>query len=216
MRRLQWYARHLAAQRRRPHHHPPGRWPRAGEAPSTGGLEPGQDPGAFPSVLQSRGALEDRDAGLDVTAERARAETEASPAVKDNPWGLSDEDDTDSAMKARLLKLMQEGGCERPNQVLEAAQRLLRDGLDSKSRGVNPADVLEIRRCGTTLIEVRRPSIHLWIICFDVSLSDSIILRMIKLCLILLCFPSFVSTLWCDRQDQYVPSRLPFLFQCSF
>lgn len=36
---------------------------------------------------------------------------------------------------------------------MEAAQRLLRDGLDSKSKGMSPEDLAIVRQCGKTFIE---------------------------------------------------------------
>lgn len=48
--------------------------------------------------------------------------------------------------------MMQEEGCHRPNAVLAAAQRLLLAGLDPKGQ-ISVQDVMEVRSCGTTLVE---------------------------------------------------------------
>jgi hypothetical protein len=84
---------------------------------------------------------------------RAKAEVEAAVNPEDNPWALTGEDDSsESAMKARVLRMMREGGCPQPNAVLEAAQRLMRAGLDPKG-SISTKDIIEVRSCGTTLIE---------------------------------------------------------------
>lgn len=76
-----------------------------------------------------------------------------------DPWGLgTDEEDyeSESAAKSRVLRMMREGGCPQPNVVLEAAQRLLRAGLDPKASSIDVKDILEVRGCGKTLIETFR------------------------------------------------------------
>jgi hypothetical protein len=84
---------------------------------------------------------------------RAKAEVEAAIDPGDNPWALTgDDDSSESAMKARVLRMMREGGCTQPNAVLEAAQRLMRAGIDPQGN-ISTKDVLEVRSCGTTLIE---------------------------------------------------------------
>ena len=83
---------------------------------------------------------------------RAKAEVEAAVNPEDNPWGLGEDDNSENAMKARLLRMMREGGCPQPNAVLEAAQRLMRAGLDPTGT-LSTKDILEVRSCGETLIE---------------------------------------------------------------
>lgn len=75
-----------------------------------------------------------------------------------DPWGLGPDEDyeSESAAKSRVLRMMREGGCPQPNAVLEAAQRLLKAGLDPKTRSIDVKDVLEVRGCGKTLIETFR------------------------------------------------------------
>ena len=83
---------------------------------------------------------------------QAKAEVDAAINPEDNVWGLEEDASTERAMKARLLRMMREGGCLQPNAVLEAAQRLLRGGLDPEG-SIAAADVLQVRACGSTLIE---------------------------------------------------------------
>ena len=144
MRRLQWYTQKLME---------------AEQQQRAGGVGSGSGIGD----LSSR-AWPTRDAGTGedstITANTSNSndaqiiQSEINAAVDpdDNPWGLSDDDASEAAIKARLLRMMREGGCPHPNAVLEAAQRLLRNGLDPNGR-IAPQDVLEVRSCGSTLIE---------------------------------------------------------------
>lgn len=139
MRRLQWYTRQLLEAERGG---PAGRveWPLSRQ-------DEGEDrpsftrPDSFPSSSTPS-----------AHAIRAKADVEAAVRPEDNPWGLQDDDLSESAVKARLLRMIKEGGCPQPNAVLEAAQRLLRGGLDPKG-SISPQDVLEVRACGSTLVE---------------------------------------------------------------
>lgn len=158
MRRLQWYTRQLIQARK------PGRFgdPFPGSFPGAG-----RDPSALPDLSRSsEPSYEARRAEAEVRASSSNLHSggAASEGVTANaggsgslpPWGLEEDDaDAESAMKARLLRMMREGGCPQPNAVLAAAQRLLRDGLDPKAP-ISPADVLEVRGCGTTLVETFR------------------------------------------------------------
>lgn len=88
--------------------------------------------------------------------ERQVAAEVAAEAVRpEDPWGLGPDDNTEAGMRRRLLEMMQEGGCPRPNEVLAAAKRLFQDGMDS-SASIRPADILTVRECGNSLVETFR------------------------------------------------------------
>jgi pheromone shutdown protein TraB len=125
MRRLQAYTRQLQVDAR------------AGRA------LPGSDgePGALPGFM--------------ARAPEPAAEAAGATSAAD-PWGLGTssggEDGSESDVKERLLRMIREGGCPRPNAVLQAAQRLLHAGLDPGAP-LSAADVLEVRACGRTVVE---------------------------------------------------------------
>ena len=140
MRRLQWYSSQLARHRRAvdapwldsgeetlPRERPGGRhgrWHERSRTPQVKDQEEGRakdfrnldkgDPGSFESVFRggSPGSEDE-----DLVLRRVKDEMEATPAAKENPWGLQDDDDTESAVKARLIRMMEEGGCVQPNKV---------------------------------------------------------------------------------------------------
>lgn len=148
MRRLQWYTRQLMHEQRSGERHSRGR--------GGGRLFPqGEDPGALPDILKVNRSEESDDGGQFHSRNRSHRDPGDDWS---GPWGLDGDDDGDArsnsqaAMKARLLRMMKEGGCSQPNAVLAAAQRLLRAGLDPKGT-ISSRDVLEVRSCGTTLVE---------------------------------------------------------------
>ena len=51
-----------------------------------------------------------------------------NPEPAEDPWGLGPDDNTEAGMRRRLLEMMREGGCARPNEVLAAARRLFETG----------------------------------------------------------------------------------------
>lgn len=61
----------------------------------------------------------------------------APPALgaAEDPWGLGPAPASEAGMQQRLEEMMREGGCARPNAVLEAARRLFRDGEGQQRRG---------------------------------------------------------------------------------
>ncbi|KAI7842179.1 hypothetical protein COHA_004200 [Chlorella ohadii] len=83
------------------------------------------------------------------------AEVAAEAANPEDPWGLGPDDNTEAGMRRRLLEMMREGGCPRPNEVLSAAKRLFQDGMDS-SASIRPVDILTVRQCGNSLVETFR------------------------------------------------------------
>ena len=143
MRRLQWYTRQLLEAERGG---PAGRieWPlpsRQEEGEGDRGLPSFTRPDSFPSSSTPS-----------AHAMRAKADVEAATGPEDNPWGVQDDDLSESAVKTRVLRMIKEGGCPQPNAVLEAAQRLLRGGLDPKG-SISPQDMMDVRSCGSTLVE---------------------------------------------------------------
>lgn len=164
MRRLQWYTRKLMEAERgqgggvgRP---PTMDWPMQNRGGGGGGGVGGdsdEDDGisSRPTFTRPRTGFPTSDSSDQVSQHvlRAKAEVEAAINPEDNPWAITgDDDSSESAMKARLLRMMREGGCPQPNAVLEAAQRLMKAGLDPKG-SISSKDILEVRTCGTTLIE---------------------------------------------------------------
>lgn len=93
------------------------------------------------------------------TEERVKREVEISLRRQremsgEGPWsveaaGPPAEDD----IEQRLLLYMEQGGCERPEAVLEAAKRMFKDGMGSKSKKISPDDLLEVRQCATKVVE---------------------------------------------------------------
>ncbi|KAL4434176.1 hypothetical protein ABPG75_000617 [Micractinium tetrahymenae] len=97
-----------------------------------------------------------RDPGPTLKEREVEEEVRESQAVNpEDPWGLGPAPASEAGMRQRLLEMMQEGGCARPNAVLEAARRLFHDGMDPTGR-INPEDVLAVRECGTSLVETFR------------------------------------------------------------
>lgn len=164
MRRLQWYTRKLLEAER-------GQgvgvgaprtidWPMQNRNVGGSGIGGDMD---NDDGINSRPTITRPDAGFPTSASsdqvtqhalRAKAEVEAATNPEDNPWALEgdDDDSSENAVKARVLRMMREGGCPQTNAVLEAAQRLMKAGLDPKGN-ISTKDILEVRSCGTTLIE---------------------------------------------------------------
>jgi hypothetical protein len=165
MRRLQWYTRKLleAERGQGASGRPTIDWPMqtrgggvGGSTTETSGESGGTDDTGGRTIFTRPSASFPTSGSSDQVSEhalRAKAEVEAAVNPEDNPWGLtSDDGSSESAMKARVLRMMREGGCPQPNAVLQAAQRLMKAGLDPKG-SISTTDILEVRSCGTTLIE---------------------------------------------------------------
>ncbi|KAI3438880.1 hypothetical protein D9Q98_001295 [Chlorella vulgaris] len=73
----------------------------------------------------------------------------------EDPWGVGPGEDTEVGMRRRLLEMMKQGGCPQPNKVLEAAQRIFRDGMDP-SGSIKPTDILTVRECGNSIVDTFR------------------------------------------------------------
>ncbi|GAB4816787.1 hypothetical protein N2152v2_003833 [Parachlorella kessleri] len=101
-------------------------------------------PGEWPDMLR-------RPAPPTEKEKEVSAEVEAA-GNPDDPWGLGSMDGTEQGSKRRLLELMREGGCDKPDQVLQAAMRMLKDGMTPKGQ-VSTQDLLTVRDCGNKVVE---------------------------------------------------------------
>lgn len=101
-------------------------------------------PGEFPDYLQ-------RDPPPTPREREVAAEVEAAVGP-DDPWGLGSLENTEQGSKRRLLEMIKEGGCERPEDVLQAATRMLSDGMSSQSQ-ISNRDLLVVRECGNRMVE---------------------------------------------------------------
>lgn len=156
MARLQYYTRYLTrqdsrrqAETRRMHEMMDRS--AAGDGRSGGGGFPTDTTptGGMPGFLR-------RDQGPTLREREVEEEVRESQAANpEDPWGLGAAPASEAGMQQRLEEMMREGGCARPNAVLEAARRLFRDGMDPKGR-ISPQDVLTVRECGTSLVETFR------------------------------------------------------------
>jgi hypothetical protein len=158
MRRLQWYTRKLmeAERGQGAAGRPTIDWPMQNRGGGGGDTDSDNDDGIGSRPTFRSGFPTSSSTSSDTVSQhalRAKAEVEAAVNPEDNPWALTgDDDSSESAVKARVLRMMREGGCLQPNAVLEAAQRLMRAGLDPQG-SISTKDILEVRSCGTTLIE---------------------------------------------------------------
>lgn len=117
MRRLQWYATQLSrhyevedvAPRKRH-----ARVPRSRSDAGNFGNLGNEDPGSFYGSFR----IDNGNKNDDYISHKVKLEVESSPAVKKNPWGLEEDADSEAAIKARLMRIMEEGGCVEPNKVI--------------------------------------------------------------------------------------------------
>ncbi|KAL4430133.1 hypothetical protein ABPG77_004915 [Micractinium sp. CCAP 211/92] len=153
MARLQYYTRYLTrqdsrrqAETRRMHEMMDRTSPSGGQ-------------GGFPTDTTRSGGMPGflrRDQGPTLREREVEEEVRESQAANpEDPWGLGPAPASEAGMQQRLEEMMREGGCARPNAVLEAARRLFRDGMDPKGR-INPEDILAVRECGNSLVETFR------------------------------------------------------------